>query len=342
MTAAAPTAEFQLDFLSKLQRILDEGGFTATYKFALLVALAELAVERGEDNDSPLQLDIRAIGDKFAELYWKQIVPYSAAGQTAGKLSQIYGHAAAIPNRLDAFRTETGIASLVAARKHSDWPSVISSISTTVRDQPIRYLQNVGGQTVSFLYAIGPGAGSITLLPGIAYALRRFQVFVVRLAQGGWVRHVRENPRNRVLIGEAGDLEAFMFEQSRQALAAARRVLAEAQGNRCFYCERRVTGVGAVDHFIPWARYPRDLAENFVLACTACNWAKSDMLAASSHREKWAQRNRTGGLMIDMLASVGMVSDRLAMEAVAQWAYGDAARLGARLWASELGCLAAV
>ena len=43
-----PSPESQLVFLSKLQRLFAEGDFTATYKFALLIALADLAVELGE------------------------------------------------------------------------------------------------------------------------------------------------------------------------------------------------------------------------------------------------------------------------------------------------------
>jgi hypothetical protein len=36
----------ELEFLTKLQRILNEGVFVASYKYALLLALAELSVER--------------------------------------------------------------------------------------------------------------------------------------------------------------------------------------------------------------------------------------------------------------------------------------------------------
>jgi hypothetical protein len=36
----------QLEFLTKLQRILNEGLFVASYKYALLLALAELSVEK--------------------------------------------------------------------------------------------------------------------------------------------------------------------------------------------------------------------------------------------------------------------------------------------------------
>ena len=47
--AGVPSAEAQVRFLRDLQRILDEGSFVATYKFALIHALADLAVERGDD-----------------------------------------------------------------------------------------------------------------------------------------------------------------------------------------------------------------------------------------------------------------------------------------------------
>ena len=46
--SAVPSAEAQLSFLNQIQRLFDEGEFVATYKFALLTALTELSVERGQ------------------------------------------------------------------------------------------------------------------------------------------------------------------------------------------------------------------------------------------------------------------------------------------------------
>jgi len=63
--------EFQLAFLSKLQRLFSEGDFTATYKFAILIALADLSVELGHDDNEPLKLPYRSIGLKFIQLYWQ-------------------------------------------------------------------------------------------------------------------------------------------------------------------------------------------------------------------------------------------------------------------------------
>ncbi len=56
-----PSPEAQLVFLSKLQRLFAEGDFTATYKFALLVSLADLAVELGDDSGEALELGHRGI-----------------------------------------------------------------------------------------------------------------------------------------------------------------------------------------------------------------------------------------------------------------------------------------
>ena len=45
-----PSSDEQIKFLVNLQRLLDEGQFVASYKFALLLALADLSVEHGDDS----------------------------------------------------------------------------------------------------------------------------------------------------------------------------------------------------------------------------------------------------------------------------------------------------
>ncbi len=39
----------EVEFLLNIQKLLSEGLFTATYKFALLTALSDLSVELGHD-----------------------------------------------------------------------------------------------------------------------------------------------------------------------------------------------------------------------------------------------------------------------------------------------------
>ena len=71
-----PTADYQVHFLTNLQRLLTDGQFVATYKYALLLALADLAVESGDDSGERLTISTKAIAEKFVDYYWRQAVPY--------------------------------------------------------------------------------------------------------------------------------------------------------------------------------------------------------------------------------------------------------------------------
>jgi hypothetical protein len=77
MTWSIPSPEEQVQFLRNVQRLLAEGVFVSSYKFALIHALADLAVLKGQDTGAPLDLDTKDIAAKFVELYWRQSRPFS-------------------------------------------------------------------------------------------------------------------------------------------------------------------------------------------------------------------------------------------------------------------------
>jgi hypothetical protein len=60
-----PSAEEQLVFLTKIQRLFTEGDFTATYKFALLISIADYAVQNGDVGGDELLIPNREIGKRF-------------------------------------------------------------------------------------------------------------------------------------------------------------------------------------------------------------------------------------------------------------------------------------
>jgi len=68
-----PSPEQQIEFLVKIQRLFSEGGFVATYKFALLQALADLSVEKTEFSEDSLKITTREIAEKFIQYYWRQV-----------------------------------------------------------------------------------------------------------------------------------------------------------------------------------------------------------------------------------------------------------------------------
>src|SRR5215831_16680535 len=81
--AMHPTPETQIQFMVNIQRLLDEGLFTASYKFALLLALADLSIEQGDESGGSLDLTTYSIAEKFVCYYWRQTMPYVTAGSAA-------------------------------------------------------------------------------------------------------------------------------------------------------------------------------------------------------------------------------------------------------------------
>lgn len=101
MTSPIPTSEEQVYFLRNIQRLLAEGQFVASYKFALVRALADLSVLKGEDSGTPLELDTRDIAAKFVELYWRQSRPFQLTTGTSGLiLQQNTGRQASIVSKI--------------------------------------------------------------------------------------------------------------------------------------------------------------------------------------------------------------------------------------------------
>jgi hypothetical protein len=331
MTSMAPSAQRQLDFLHQLQRILADGSFVATYKFALLHALADLAVARGEDSDAELTLSTREIAAQMIELYWRQARPFPAPA-TPGpvELRQNAGRQAAIVSALGQAQQKHGH-SLAHLRRGEAWPSLLGEVDRVLRVMPLWKLQTVGQERLSFLYENLDRGNQITLKPGVQYCLRAFYPLVVDLVRGAWLRFVRV--QNAGVLGESGELGAFLFGTGRASLSAFVPILTDVQDGVCLYCARAVGASVEVDHFIPWARYPVDLGHNFVLAHASCNRAKSDHLAAEPHLERWLRRNEAhaDGLR-SAFDAAGLLHDHDTTLGVARWAYAQTVRIGGLVW----------
>lgn len=330
-----PSAEEQLRFLSNIQRVFAEGDFTATYKFALLIALADLAVELGADDGQELMLSTRRIGERFIQMYWRQALPYGKGlpGSSPGVLVQNNGVQAAVISAIAAFRAAEGVGSYQTARSIPEFQTLLAKVAQTVSAQPLNYLQNFGRTTNDFLYERA-GSGKVRLKPGVGYCLRRFHPLVQQLARSHWVGHIKGNPRNHMILGEADDLEHFLFATSRQSLLMMAESLRKLDGPSCFYCAGMVSA-GDVDHFVPFSQYPRDLAHNFVLAHPSCNRSKSATLAAKPHLERWLERLELRRDAISEIGQVaGLVADATVSLQIAAWGYTSAIASGGSAWLS--------
>jgi len=332
IAAPSPSAEAQLAFLAKLQRLFAEGDFAATYKFALLIALSDLAVEWARDDGAALALTNRQIADRFIHLYWRHASPYGTGRSDAEPrvLVQNIGAQAAVLRDIQKFRASAGATTLNQARSSATFQRLVGDVARTVSAQPLNFLQNFGGSTDPFLYE--RSKGGIVLKPGVAYCLRRFYPLIQQLARTHWVDHIKGNRRNRSILGGGDDLEDFLFGTSRQSLAIISAQLIRLEGRRCFYCGQPLHQPD-VDHFVPFALYPRDVAHNFVLAHPACNRSKSDSLAARRHLEQWLERLVLRASDLDEIgAAAGVAASQTTAHRVAAWGYANALAAGGRAW----------
>lgn len=327
-----PSPEEQVLFLQRVQRLLSEGLFVASYKFALLKSLADLAVLKGDDSGKELELSVEEIAKVFVELYWRQTRPVFATGGLRGSvLRQNTGEQAAIITAIASAQAECRGSLPRLQQDSARWNYLVREVATTIRTMPLWKLQRVGDDVIDFLYPnIGKGK-TICLRAGVAYCLRNFYEILRNLIEGAWVNYVRA--QNLELLGPTTDLVSFLFGVDRTALGVYRPVLAELQLGTCFYCRQSLRGAGAVDHFIPWSKYPVDLGHNFVLAHERCNAKKRDFLAGEDHLAFWLERNDTHREALQQFFERSRVANSLESSvSIARWAYTQTARADGLVW----------
>lgn len=326
-----PSAEEQLAFLTKIQRLFNESDFSSTYKYALLISLADLSIELGKNDGSPLELSNKQIAERFIELYWQQSTPYRITEATeSGILFQNHGAQAAIIKAINDFQRHNKCNFSGATRHQREYKKLITIVSAIVSRQPINYLQNFGGEFQPFLYE--KNANSITLKIGVAYCMRTFQPLIQQLARNRWTDFIKKNAKNIPILGEKDDLNSFLFETSRKTLRLVCSGLKDLYGKNCFYCNKTTSEL-EVDHFIPFSLYPRDLMHNFVLACPACNRSKSDTLAAKNYFNKWEElAAKNSDEIVNIGMKSGIPSSLVTSIAVARWGYETCIKNNGAVW----------
>ena len=335
----------------KVLALLDEGRFTATYKYAVLLALIDLCLEKtSRSGEAPDTVVTRELAEKVLEIYWPHCVPY-AAGSMATVLIQNAGRPGArarIVREIKEFRERvapTPSSQLARARAAAPeaFERLVREVEWTLIEMPLPRLQQFAHGYDPFLYSIAWDRGvrktpvsayqrgersefdnRIQLMSGVGEHLVMLNGLLRPFIHREWARQVAQ------INGlEEARLEEFLFGAERIPLDAVRPGLREVQDDRCFYCDDRL-GSGPrrgpeVDHFIPWARYPNNAVENLVVAHERCNGNKRDFLAAAAHVERWRDRLEPGsGMSGDLQAlarSVDWESDRQRSVGVARGIY---------------------
>ena len=325
-----PTFEYQIQFLQNLQRILKEGVFVSTYKYALLYSIADFCVESGTDDNAELTITTRSLASKFIGLYWSQSTVFPN-DKNSDVLYQNVGKQAAIINQIR--ETKMIDSRLPIMRLTNHYKVLQKRVAKVIQVMPLWKLQIIGDAPLDFLYEqVGKG-NTITLKPGVSYCFRKFYGQITDMLHSAWIRWIQKAKKNQGVLGHNVNLENFLFESRRSNLQPYVAILREEQLNNCFYCAKEIRGSPEVDHFIPWSRYPVDLGHNFVLSHKSCNGDKSDYLASEDHLEKWHFRNQQSGqLMTNYFNEQNLMHDYDTTLSVSKWAYQQCFENGAMTW----------
>jgi len=286
-----------IGFAEKVLELLDEGRYTATYKYAVLLALIDLCLEGTQTSGAPpAMVTTRQLADKIVELYWPHTAPF-ASRASARILSQNTRGQAEIVSAILGFRSRHA-PDASAPRWHARlaapaaYERLVRTVEWKLIEMPLPRLQMMGQSLDPFIYEIHWDArvqrrdveraagfdNRVLLKPRVGDYLLQLNGLLRPLIQRRWAAMVAQ--LNRL---EDSQLEAFLFGADRVQTARIRAGLWEIQGCRCFYCDVRLgdPARSQVDHFVPWSRYPDDSLDNLVVADVACNGFKSSSLAAA-------------------------------------------------------------
>lgn len=328
--SGSPSDAAQLGFLTGIQRILGEGSFVASYKYALLLALAELSIEKSIALDGTLRIELDELAERFISLYWRQVAPFRGRGI----LAQSRGRQASIIGKIAEFKA--GAPTLAVARSKRSWQRLVRDVGRLLVSMPLWKLQLVGRDRLDFIYEERIVERCIVLRSGVAACFRAQFPVVQALVQTAWISFVQRLPLNRPILGSMTDLSEFLFGAERNGLRSIAEGLFALQRAACFYCLGKIRGGGDVDHFIPWSRYPLDLGHNFVLVHASCNQDKRDMLAAPRHLQSWIERNNKEEVILGQIFNAAHFPfDVRASLGVAEWAYENVERAGALVWVNK-------
>jgi hypothetical protein len=291
-------------FGEKLLNILDDGTFTATYKYAVLLGLIELCRERcTPEGTAPSVLTTRQLAEKIVEIYWPQASPFIGAKKTT-ILLQNAGGQAEILTAIIKFRERHApdpSAPLSRARQGTGEPfdRLVRLVEWKLVEMPLPRLQVLGNNADRFIYEIGWDSSvqaahlrnpsfdnQIRLIGSSGDYLIRLEGLLRPLIQRKWARKVAKLNREAL---EDSRLEEFLFGAQRIPLDPVRQPLRDLQNNRCFYCDTPIRARAAVDHFLPWVRHPDNGIENLVVTDERCNGDKSDFIPSAKHLSKWKQ-----------------------------------------------------
>jgi hypothetical protein len=256
--------------------LMRDAAMSSTYKPALLKSLARLAALDPAARSIPLA----TIGHQFVRLYWNQTVVYHLRqAPTIGKEPTVVRdiRRAAESEKVRSLNDVTDRTRTALDRR------MASALPVNVLDA----FHTSKPSHMPLLYTWHRGDSAVELPEAAASFLATNAATLEMIANYAWAAKLERFNMLAPLIIEKVRLDGAR----RTSLVRYVKILRETDGDRCFYCATPLDAAPEVDHVLPWSFLLENPSWDLVLACRACNGAKSDRLPTLPFVEKLIATN---------------------------------------------------
>ena len=250
---------------------------SSTYKPALLKAITRIA-GRGPSKT----IALREIGAEFARLFWNQtIVFHLRQAATVNKEPEVLGQI----RKASAASGERQYSRLPRTEAIAIEIAMARILTTDV----LRRFHNNAPANMVPLFSWEPGAERISMTEQAREFIVENGVVLDLIANHWWAAYLEKV--NALAPAIINKVEADGIR--RRSLAPYLAILETLDEDRCFYCCRDFSETirPSVDHVLPWSFLLADPLWDLVLACLACNLAKSDRLPERKFIDRLVERN---------------------------------------------------
>jgi 5-methylcytosine-specific restriction endonuclease McrA len=270
-------------FLTNVQRILQYGLTTNSYKYALLRALAAFGKGQGGENTIPFTW----LAEQFLAYYWPFVTLRirQATDQARDPVIMRF-----IRDVVSPIASSThGAREKFRNKNPRQYQELLDRCcrSGGCFDEVVPRLHKIPRRQVDVpLYDFDMQKRELQLRSGVRQFLKEYSEVVELLSIGAWV-HFTEKYTTQPRLYE----KIAGIKPERHALRY-KALLHSYSGGLCFYCKTESSNRLDVEHVIPWSFVFEDRIWNLVLACQSCNSSRSDQIPIDSYIEKLNERNR--------------------------------------------------
>jgi hypothetical protein len=281
--------------------VLDEGSATATNKFAVLLALIDLAPRLGDSNE----IKIEEIAELLLELQWNHTDPFH--GKVAPR--QVTSRNIEAPvtiQQISILRKSLdqpyNFTQAKAKISKQTWISSIKAIAQMLKKNPLRKLQNINSKNFEFLYPIDFSKNTLKLYPEAKHDLIEYGGVLRQLVETRFIRFVA---MTNFKTDDYSDLENYLFGADRFMPAnEMRRDLYDLQKGKCVYSGEKLSREKFhVDHVIPWSKVRISHIQNFLLTTPKLNSEKTNLLLSEDLVAKWVAFEQENSQVLHQIAT---------------------------------------